>query len=61
MHQIDLLDGLRLMECSGFKPDSVIIIGVEPKEVDWGLELSTEVREKLPQIIKVVMDELDSK
>ena len=61
MHQIDVLDGLRMMELSGTKPDSIVIIGIEPKEIDWGLELSTELSEKLPQIIKVVIDELDSR
>ena len=60
-HQIGLLDGLRMIEYSGFKPDSIVIIGVEPKEIDWGLGLSTELNEKLPEIVKVVMDELDSK
>ena len=59
-HQIGLLDGRRMLEYSGFKPDSIVIIGVEPKEIGWGLELSTELNEKLPQIVKVVMDELDS-
>ena len=61
VHQIGLLDSLRMLEYSGFKPDSIVIIGVEPKEIDWGLELSTELNEKLPQIVKVVMAEVDSK
>jgi len=59
LHQIDVLDGLKMMELSGIKPDETIIIGIEPKEIDWGLELSAELNEKLPQIIKVVKDELD--
>ena len=58
-HQIGLLDSLRMLECSGSKPDSIVIIGVEPKEIDWGLELSTELSEKLPEIVKVVMGEVD--
>jgi len=59
-HQIGLLDGLHMLEYSGFKPDSIVIIGVEPKEIDWGLELSAELNEKLPEIVRVVMDEVDS-
>ena len=59
LHQIDVLDGLKMMELSGIKPDETIIIGIEPEEIDWGLELSAELNEKLPQIIKVVKDELD--
>jgi len=59
-HQVGLLEGLRMLEYSGFKPESIVIIGVEPKEIDWGLELTTELSEKLPEILKVVMAELDS-
>jgi len=60
VHQVGLLEGLSMLECSGSKPDSIVIIGVEPEEIDWGLELSTKLNEKLPQIVKVVMDELNS-
>ena len=59
-HQIDLWDGLRMMELSGCKPDEVVIIGVEPKEISWGTELSPELRDKIPQIVKVVMSEIYS-
>ncbi len=61
LHQIDVLDGLKMMEMSGIKPDETVIIGVEPGEIDWGLELSAELNERLPQIVNVVMDELDRK
>ena len=35
MHQVGLLDSLRMIEYSGSKPDSIVIIGIEPKEIDW--------------------------
>jgi len=60
-HQIGLLDSLRMIEYSATKPESIVIIGVEPKEIGWGLELSIELGGKLPEIMKVVMDEVDSK
>ena len=59
LHQIDLFDGLKMMGLSGIKPDDIVIIGIEPRDINWGLELSAELKEKLPQIIKVVKDELD--
>lgn len=61
VHQLDLMDSLRIMQCSGSKPDEVVIIGVEPKEIDWGMELSTELNDRLPEIMKVVTDELNSR
>ncbi len=58
LHQIGLLDTLNMMECIGSKPKDVVIIGVETKEIDWGLELSPELEQKIPQIIRVVLQEL---
>jgi len=31
---------------------------VEPKEIGWGLELSPELEQKIPQIVKVVLEEI---
>jgi len=60
-HQVDLMMSLDMMKLSGSKPDEVVIIGIEPEEIDWGMELSPRLGEKLPQILKVIMDELNSK
>jgi len=59
-HEMDLMYNLKMMEISGAKPDEVVIIGIEPKEISGGMELSPELSDKIPQIIKVVMDELES-
>jgi len=59
-HQISLLDSLQMMEFSEHKPEEVVIVGIEPREIGWGMELSPELQDKMPQIIKVVMDEVDS-
>jgi hydrogenase maturation protease len=45
------------MDILGSVPD-VTIIGIEPKEIDWGLELSPELANKLPQIAEVVLEEI---
>lgn len=58
-HEMDLMYNLKMMELSGTKPDEVVIIGVEPKEISEGMELSPELSDKIPQIIRVVMDELE--
>lgn len=57
VHQISLLDNLRLMEIFGQKYQDVVIIGVQPKETDWGIELSTELQQRMPRIIEVVLQE----
>ena len=37
-----------------------VIIGVEPKEINWGLELSPELQGKMPQIIDTILAELNN-
>lgn len=57
LHQIGILESLRIMECMGVRPKDTVILGVEPKEIVWGLELSPELEHKVPQIVKLVMEE----
>jgi hydrogenase maturation protease len=56
-HQLSLGESLRLTELENDKPKEVIIFGVEPKTIDWGLELSPELKEKIPQLIGLVLQE----
>ena len=58
LHQISLLDNLWLMERFGQKPKDVVIIGIEPEDMDWGLELSSKLQQRVPQIIEVVLAEI---
>jgi hydrogenase maturation protease len=57
LHQISLLENLWLMERFGQKPKDVVIIGVEPEDMSWGLELSAKLQQRLPRIIGVVLGE----
>ncbi len=58
LHDVNLADVFQLAEQMGEMPEDVVIIGVEPKELDYGVELSPEVKEKLPQVIEEVLKEL---
>lgn len=57
-HQISFLDSLWMMERFGQGPKDVVIIGVEPEETGWGLELSATLQERIPQIIRTVLREI---
>ncbi|MFC2007384.1 hydrogenase maturation protease [Chloroflexota bacterium] len=61
LHQISLLENLWLMEQFGQKPKDIVIIGIEPQDMSWGLELSTRLEKRVPQIIRVVLEEISSK
>ena len=59
LHDVGLVDNLMLMKF-WHSVGEAVIIGVEPKQVDWGLELSPELREKMPQIIETILAELST-
>jgi hydrogenase maturation protease len=58
LHEIGLLESLNMAKKMG-KEIETVIIGVEPKVLDWGVELSDEVKKKIPAIIEAVQKELD--
>jgi hydrogenase maturation protease len=56
LHEIGLLESLNMAEKMGMKINTVII-GVEPKVLDWGVELSEELKSKIPTLIEVILKE----
>jgi len=58
VHQIGLLDALFHVECLGDAPREVVIYGVEPRDLDWGMELSPEVEAAIPRVVDLVLGEL---
>jgi len=59
LHDMGLVDNLMLMKLWHSIAEAVVI-GVEPKEIEWGLELSPELQEKIPQIIEAILAELNN-
>ncbi len=61
LHQVGLLETLNIAEhLLDSAPEEVIILGIEPKEIDWGLELSAEIEAAVPKVVELVMTELNS-
>ncbi len=58
VHELGVPQNLRLMLLSGNGPSEVIIIGIEPKDIDWGTELSPELEMSIPKIISVILQEI---
>lgn len=59
LHDTSLVDSLKLMQV-WHNIGEAVVIGVEPKDIDWGLELSPELQGKMPRIIDVVLAELSN-
>lgn len=59
LHEVGVLDSLRIMTLLNRQPKSTVIVGIEPKTIDYGLELSPEVEEKVPEVINLVLKEIE--
>lgn len=59
IHDVGLLDNLMQMKVWQRTGEDVII-GIEPKEIEWGLELSAELQKKIPDIIEAVLAEVNN-
>lgn len=59
LHQIGLLEVLHLGRAMGILPPTVIF-GVQPAVIDWGMELSQELSERLPQLVSQVEEEINN-
>lgn len=58
VHQFDIPGTLNIAALAGCLPHQVVIFGIEPKRVGWGLEISPEVAAVIPKVIKLVLSEL---
>jgi len=58
LHDIDLLDSLRMAELLGNRPQ-VLVIGMEPLTIsDWSMELSEPVKAKYPKFLEAARREI---
>jgi len=57
LHQVDLFETLKIAKFLDCCPETVII-GVQPKDVAWGMELTPDLTSRIPQIIDLVIREV---
>ncbi|MEW6161782.1 MAG: HyaD/HybD family hydrogenase maturation endopeptidase [Nitrospirota bacterium] len=57
VHQIGILEVIDLSGLIGKTPQTTVI-GVEPKSLELGMELSPEIKAKIPRIIELIFEEL---
>jgi hydrogenase maturation protease len=58
MHEVDLMEAITLPEFMGGVEANIVIYGVQPKSLDWSLELTPEVAEAIPKLIKAILKEI---
>ncbi len=59
LHQMGLVDALAAAEKMNCAPKEIVIIGVEPRKMDWGLELTDEVKQRVLEITNIVLKEVE--
>ena len=59
LHQLSFLEALRMAEQIGKVPTDITIIGVEPADMQFGMELSPAIEERVPRIIELVQECID--
>ncbi len=59
VHQIGILE---VIDLSGLicKTPHTTVIGVEPKSLEMGLELSPEIKAKIPRVIELILEALET-
>jgi len=57
-HYLNMKQSLALMRIAGTLPKEIIVIGIEPKDMSMGMELSPEITEKLPAVVEMVVGEI---
>ena len=58
LHQVGLLEVLSELEMIGRTPLDITIYGVEPKNLEWSLELSPEVAAIVTRVSEMVLEEI---
>ncbi len=59
LHSMSFLDALKNGKHAYNLPREIVVIGVEPDKIETGMELSKTLKERLPQLIKLVMEEIN--
>jgi len=57
-HDVALPEVLAIARAVNQCPSEVIILGIQPKEISWGMELTPEVRGAVPKVVELVLEEI---
>ncbi len=58
-HDVALPEVLAIARAVNQCPSEVVIIGIQPKEISWGTELTPEVGAAIPKVVELVLEEID--
>ncbi|MFB0526445.1 MAG: hydrogenase maturation protease [bacterium] len=60
LHQLGVMETLAIAQKMGRLPHTVII-GIEPKDIGYGVELSPEIEREIGKMVNLILDEISGK
>jgi len=57
-HEVGLRDKLASLGLMGCDLPEVVVIGIEPERIEWGIRLSPQVQERLTAVVDLVLAEI---
>ncbi len=58
-HDVGLLEVVKLARALDRSSAGVVIIGIQPKEITWGIDLSPEVQAAVPRAVEMILKEIN--
>lgn len=59
-HQMGLKDLLAVAMLQGIKPPEMVLLGIQPENIELGMDLSPKVAERFDELVQMVIKELES-
>jgi len=57
LHEMHFIEAVKMVNMMGHYP-KIIVYGIEPEVIDWGMELTPRIEEKLPRLTELVAEEI---
>lgn len=59
LHQMHFIEAVQMVNLLGHHPQ-IIVFGVEPKVIDWGMDLTPEVAARVPRLAELIKEEINN-
>ncbi|KUO59888.1 MAG: hypothetical protein APF84_03145 [Gracilibacter sp. BRH_c7a] len=60
LHQMGFAEVLFWGEFMGISPDEIIVVGIQPQSLDWGIELTETIQKSVPKAIEIVLNYIEN-
>ena len=58
VHQLHFIEAIAMANMLGHHPQ-VVVFGIQPREIGWGLELTPKVEARVPRVIELIRQEIE--